>query len=453
MRRNIAVILAGGKSVRFGLDKPKQFIKVAGKLVIEHTLDVFQKHELIDEIAVVVDKKYFDLIEQLVDKNGYSKIKKILSGGRERYESSLSAIYAYKEEKEEVNLIFHDSVRPLVSQKIIEECIKKLEEYNAVDVAINSSDTIIEVEKNLIRNIPDRNKLNRGQTPQAFKLATIYEAYERAMQDPDFKTTDDCGVVKKYLPEEKIFVVKGEEKNIKLTYIEDLYLLEKLIQIKSITDIGSMPLSALSEKVIVILGGNSGIGEAISKLARSINMKVYCYSKRNNIDIKKATDIRQIFQEVYEKENIIHYIINTAGILYKNSFLNMSYEEIFETVDVNYKGSIIVAKESFKYLKESNGSLIFFTSSSYTRGRAFYGVYSSSKSAIVNLTQALSEEWYEFGIKVNCINPERTQTPMRIKNFGFEAPDTLLSPETVAKTTLKSLLSHMSGEIIDVKIR
>ena len=94
---------------------------------------------------------------------------------------------------------------------------------------------------------------------------------------------------------------------------------------------------------------------------------------------------------------------------------------------------------------------MFFTSSSYTRGRAFYSIYSSTKAAIVNFVQAIAQEWEQAGITVNCINPERTKTPMRVKNFGSEPDDTLLRSETVAEMTVRSLLCDYTGQVIDVK--
>ena len=114
---------------------------------------------------------------------------------------------------------------------------------------------------------------------------------------------------------------------------------------------------------------------------------------------------------------------------------------------------VIVAKEAFEYLKASKGQLIFYTSSSYTRGRMNYTIYSSTKCATVNFVQALAEEWSNFGIKVNCINPERTKTPMRIKNFGIEPDDTLLKSIDAAKVTVKVLLSELTGQVVDVKIK
>ena len=129
----------------------------------------------------------------------------------------------------------------------------------------------------------------------------------------------------------------------------------------------------------------------------------------------------------------------------------MTEEEILNSISVNYIGAVYVAKESFRYLKDSKGMLLCFTSSSYTRGRSLYSLYSSSKAAIVNLVQALSEEWLPFGIRVNCINPERTRTPMRTQNFGIEPEGSLLEPEVVAAASLTTLLSELTGDVIDVK--
>ena len=270
MSKNIAVILAGGSGSRFGLDLPKQFLKVAGKKVIEHTIDVFEHNELIDEIAVVTRPEFISDIEQMVVNNHYAKVRKILQGGKERYHSSLSAINAYTNDDD--NLIFHDAVRPLVNDRIIDDCVKALEKYEAVDVAIPVADTIIQVdEKDCIQTIPTRSTLRSGQTPQCFKRGVIHKAYEIALQDPQFVTTDDCGVVRKYLPDVPVFVVKGEVFNMKITYKEDLFLVDKLFQLKS--QEGSQ--EALTEKtkeqlqgkVLVVFGGSYGIGADVARLA------------------------------------------------------------------------------------------------------------------------------------------------------------------------------------------
>jgi 2-C-methyl-D-erythritol 4-phosphate cytidylyltransferase len=231
--KNVAVILAGGLGLRFNagcgsrIDTPKQFIKIAGKSVIEHTIDIFEKNVLIDEIAVVTPSLFIADIEGLLASNGWIKVKKILVGGKERYDSSMVAIDAYEGE---CNMLFHDAVRPLVSDRIINDVVKALEKYNAVGVAIPVTDTIVQIEDDFIRSIPDRKIFRRMQTPQGFKLSTIKQAYKTALADKEFVTTDDCGVVVKYQPNEKVFIINGEESNIKLTYKEDFYILEKLLK-------------------------------------------------------------------------------------------------------------------------------------------------------------------------------------------------------------------------------
>lgn len=124
MRKNIAIVLAGGIGSRLGLSIPKQFFKVAGKMVVEHTIDAFESNPHIDEIAIVSNPFYIADFESIIIKNGWKKVKKILKGGQERFHSSLSAIKAY--EGSDVNLIFHDAVRPLVSQRILNDVIKAL---------------------------------------------------------------------------------------------------------------------------------------------------------------------------------------------------------------------------------------------------------------------------------------------------------------------------------------
>ena len=234
-------------------------------MVVEHTIDVFEHNANIDEIAIVSNPFYVSDFETIVIKNGWKKVKKILRGGEERYLSSLSAIHAY--EGCDVNLIFHDAVRPLVSQRIINDVVQALEEYGAVDAALPATDTIIEVDGDYIRQIPDRSKLKRGQTPQAFHIDVIDKAYRIALQDKAFKVTDDCGVVVKYLPETPVYVVAGEESNMKLTYKEDTYLLDKFFQLKG-SEMGNDAINEekLKGKTAVIFGGSYGIGEHIARL-------------------------------------------------------------------------------------------------------------------------------------------------------------------------------------------
>ena len=451
MIRNIAIVLAGGVGSRLGLSTPKQFFKVAGKMVIEHTLDTFEHNTHIDEIVIVSNPVYVSDVENIVLRNGWKKVKKILKGGKERYDSSLSAIHAY-EGGEEVNLIFHDAVRPLVSQRIIDDVCEALKQYEAIDVTVPAVDTIIEAEGDHIASIPDRSRLQRGQTPQAFRLSVIAEAYKRALNDPNFKVTDDCGVVVKYMPEVPVHLVAGEESNMKLTYKEDTFLLDKLFQLRGSVAPESLDKSQLKDKVAIVFGGSYGIGKDVADELRQAGTHVHSFSRSlTGTDVGNRKDVARALKEVYDKEGHIDYVINTAGVLNKEPLCAMDYGIIQAAVQTNYMGTVNVAIEAYNYLKQTQGQLIFFTSSSYTRGRAFYSIYSSTKAAIVNFVQAVSQEWESVGISVNCINPERTKTPMRVKNFGVEPDDTLLRSEVVADATVHCLLADYTGQVIDVK--
>src|SRR5690625_3776589 len=509
MSNTIAIILAGGFATRMGLELPKQFLKVAGKSVLEHSVAAFEKHPLIDEIAIVCQSTYIPLVEEYVTKNKWTKVKKILHGGEKRYHSSLSAIKAYQQQTD-TNLLFHDAVRPLVSQRIITDTIDALANYEAVDTAIPAVDTIIELEEDLelIDNIPERKYFWLGQTPQAFKLEIIKEAYDLAFKDPDFKATDDCGVVKKYLPETDIYVVKGDQQNIKLTYKEDIYLLDKLFQLKTtdihhrsdlsdlskkdilvyvggegigaqivefcitvnVTDYTYLldnlfqlkttyinhrsDLSDLSKNVIVVFGGREGIGAQIVEICKTENIKVYPFSRGlNQVDVTQEASVKKALQEVYDKEGKIDAVFNTAGLLSKEPLNNMSVLQIDKIIDVNLNGVIHVARAAYPYLLESKGDLVFYTSSSYTRGRPNYSVYSATKAAIVNFVQAVAAEWDADGIRVNCINPERTKTGMRTSNFGEEPDDNLLCPKNVAHISLSTLCTNLNGQVIDIKVK
>ena len=451
MIRNIAIVLAGGVGSRLGLSTPKQFFKVAGKMVIEHTLDTFERNPHIDEIVVVSNPVYVSDVENIVLRNGWKKVKKILKGGKERYDSSLSAIHAY-EGDEEVNLVFHDAVRPLVSQRIIDDVCEALKTYEAIDVTVPAVDTIIEAEGDHIASIPDRSRLQRGQTPQAFRLSVISEAYKRAFKDPDFKVTDDCGVVVKYMPEVPVHLVEGEESNMKLTYKEDTFLLDKLFQLRGSQAPETLDRTKLQGRVAVVFGGSYGIGKDVVDELRQAGTRVHSFSRSlTKTDVGNRKDVARALKEVYDKEGQIDYVINTAGVLNKEPLCAMDYGIIQAAVQTNYMGTVNVAIEAYNYLKETQGQLIFFTSSSYTRGRAFYSIYSSTKAAIVNFVQAVAQEWESVGIRVNCINPERTKTPMRVKNFGIEPDDTLLRSEVVADATVRCLLADYTGQVIDVK--
>lgn len=228
--KNIGVILAGGSGRRVGSDIPKQFLCVAGRTILEHTLERFDSHPQIDEIVVIVAEKEMDRTHKIISEGDFRKVKHIAAGGQERYHSTLAALQLYRDE--DYQLLIHDAVRPMVTEKIISDVITALGTCNAVNVVIPATDTIIETDAThtFITNVPARDCLFLVQTPQGFHSRILASAYEKALKDAEFVTTDDCSVVMKYLPEEKIKIVKGDTRNLKFTYAEDLALLEYLLK-------------------------------------------------------------------------------------------------------------------------------------------------------------------------------------------------------------------------------
>lgn len=223
--KNVAIILASGSGSRCGLDYPKQFATVNDKSILQHTVGKFQKNNNIDEILVVTNPEYVEKSKDLL--KGYSKVSDVIKGGETRKDSSYNGINYIK--YSECNILIHDGVRPLINDDIIKSCIDALRTKVAVCVAIESTDTIyVTDEEDCIINVPQRKTLRRAQTPQCFKLSLIKKAHKLARNDESCIVTDDCGLVMHYNLA-KVYVVKGSERNIKITYKEDLDFAKKYL--------------------------------------------------------------------------------------------------------------------------------------------------------------------------------------------------------------------------------
>jgi 2-C-methyl-D-erythritol 4-phosphate cytidylyltransferase len=456
--RTVAVVLAGGTGERVGLNVPKQLIRVAGKPIIEHTIAAFQASEVIDEIIVMMTPGHLDAIRNVLRSGAYPKVTQVLEGGETRNGTTARALDALGEE--ECNVLLHDAVRPLVSQQIIADCVQALQSHQAVDTAIPSADTIVEVdgpEGRLIRDVPPRALLRRGQTPQGFKLSVIRRAHRRAAADATFSTaTDDCTLVLRYCPGVPIAVVPGDECNLKVTQPIDVFLADRLFQLH--TTPSPEPRSAeqlraaLRGRCMVVFGGAYGIGAEISDLAASYGADVRSFSRSTtDTHVERKADIDRALEQVLQEFGRVDYVVNAAGMLPIGPLASTSEETVYLATEVNYLAPITIAQAFYPHLRESRGSLLLFTSSSHTRGRSGYSLYSSAKAATVNLTQALADEWAPDRIRVNCINPERTATPMRTRAFGAEAPDSLLDPRTVAQASIEVLTSSLTGHVVDVR--
>ncbi len=225
---NIAVVLAGGVGARVGGNMPKQLLPLAdGKTILEHSVDAFEQAECIDEVCIVMHPDYIAEAEKMLEVNGWQKVKHIIVGGKERWESSVNAIRLYQKKLSErefadSNILLHDAARPFVSQRIISDVCEALKENEAVVVAIPSTDTVYEMQNGCVARIPNRSTIMRAQTPQAFRLSLITKAYDIALNSENMQVTDDCGVVFNHIPTQPIHIVIGEEQNKKITFKEDI---------------------------------------------------------------------------------------------------------------------------------------------------------------------------------------------------------------------------------------
>lgn len=462
-RRTFAVILAGGSGRRLGQDVPKQFLKVAGKTILQHTLEAFESCREIDAIVVMSAAGWESEVHEIAAKAGISKLLKVATGRDSRDETTAVSVgvVAGLCADGDAKVLIHDAVRPLVDHRIIRECVIALEKFYAVDVAVPTADTIIIVDGDRIVDIPDRRSLRRGQTPQGFRLSLLQATFAAAARDSHFLDRSDegrgtCGLVNRYLPSVEIHVVDGAEANVKVTYPVDMVLADQLFRLRSETlDPGmrwDVLAGRLKDKVVVVLGGSYGIGAAIGRMAAEAGARVHSHSRTTTgVDVASRSSVAAALADILQREGHIDAVFVTAGSLNRVPLVDMPDDEIDSCVAINLTGAIYSAKESFRYLAEVGGHLVLFTSSSYTRGREGYSVYSATKAAIVNLTQSLADEWASSGVHVNCINPERTRTPMRMKAFGAEPEGSLLEADDVARAAIRTVAVDHTGMIIDVR--
>lgn len=228
------VVLAGGIGSRMGnVDKPKQYLLVGEKPIIIHTLERFYVQNEFEKIIVLCPEEWVSHTKNLIKK--YMKDTErivVLRGGDTRNETIMNSLRYIEKEyglDDDTIVVTHDSVRPFVTQRIIEENIKYAKEYGACDTAVAATDTIVYSKDNvLISDIPDRSKMYQGQTPQTFNALKLKNLYESLTEEEKATLTDAAKIF--VMKGEKVHIVDGEVFNIKITYPYDLRVAEALIR-------------------------------------------------------------------------------------------------------------------------------------------------------------------------------------------------------------------------------
>lgn len=229
-----AGILAGGIGSRMNIaDMPKQFLALGNKPIVIHTLEKFLFCERIDEIYVGVHPSWVSHMEALVEKYITHKCGKIhiVEGGTDRNSTIMNIVDMIEKEygqSEEHYIITHDSVRPFVSSRIIEENIDAVIKYKVCDTVISATDTIVVSDDGIrITDIPVRSKIYQGQTPQSFQITLLRNLYEDLSEEEKGILTDACKIA--LVRNQPIYLVNGEVSNMKLTTITDYNIAQAMV--------------------------------------------------------------------------------------------------------------------------------------------------------------------------------------------------------------------------------
>ncbi|MUL39718.1 2-C-methyl-D-erythritol 4-phosphate cytidylyltransferase [Streptomonospora sp. PA3] len=232
-----AAVLAGGVGTRMGGGAPKQLLPLAGRPVLEHALAAFCAAPEVDDVIVLMAADHLADAERIVAEAGLDRVSAVLPGGASRTETSAAALRALEQRGDDDLVLLHDAARPLVTPHVISSCVGALAGSGAVGVAVPAGDTVVEVSSGtggaeVLRDVPPRSSLRRMQTPQGFRLGVIRRAYRLALADPALVATDDCGVVLRYLPDEEVRIIAGDESNIKVTNPGDVEIAETLLRLR-----------------------------------------------------------------------------------------------------------------------------------------------------------------------------------------------------------------------------
>ena len=239
MSKNIAIIFAGGSGARMGSGMPKQFLEVAGKPIIIHTLDIFEEHDMIDKIYIACKEEYIRYLKRLIEKNLIRKVAGIVPGGTTGQDSIYKALkLAYDENDGDDIVLIHDGVRPHITSAVISEDIECVRQHGSAVTCTPLFETpVISSDGRTIEEVPSRDKFFTAQAPQCFYLKDVIEAHEQMRKvNPAYKgIIDTCTLMKKLGHD--VVMVQGNRGNVKVTTPEDLYIFHGLVQYHEVEQI------------------------------------------------------------------------------------------------------------------------------------------------------------------------------------------------------------------------
>ena len=229
--KSAAVILAGGTGKRMGGDVPKQYLELCGHPLLYYAIDCFEKSSVSEIVLVVTPGDEEKVKKDIVRKYGFAKVRGIVAGGKERYNSSFNGIRAVSDAD---IVLIHDAARALITVDVIERTIEDAREYGACVAAVPSKDTIkLSDADGFVESTIDRSRAWIIQTPQTFKMTLIKASYEQAEKEAAEKGlsgffTDDAMVAERYSGQ-KVRITMGSYENIKVTTPDDLRVAEEIL--------------------------------------------------------------------------------------------------------------------------------------------------------------------------------------------------------------------------------
>ena len=230
---NIALVIAGGVGARMGGDVPKQFLYINGKYVIVYTLEAFQKNPEIDAIGLVCVDGWIDTVWECAKQYGITKLEFIVDGGRNGQESILKGLTeAKKRYSDEDIILVHDGVRPMVTQRIITDCIADTKEYGNAITCVPCQEAMLVTEDGVTssQSYP-RSRLKRTQTPQCFYIGDLWNLHQEAIAEGNTNSVSSCTLMVEM--GRSVHMTLGSEKNIKLTTPDDLDIFETFLAVKN----------------------------------------------------------------------------------------------------------------------------------------------------------------------------------------------------------------------------
>lgn len=427
---NVGIILAGGIGSRFQNSKPKQYMKLNGKKIIEYSIEAFRNSKYLDSFICVLDPDTFDsqVFQNKVDIS-------CVRGGQTRNESVKSALdFLNTTYKSIDNVFIHEAARPFITSEIIDHYLAETNNHHAVITAVEITDSIGKKSDNKAVN---RDYFHLIQAPECFKFNYLYE---------NFCDKSEITSTSHQLPDDaKIKYIYNLKNNLKITYPEDLFLAEQLLKYTFYrTTNEHNNFNKISNKLVLILGATGGLGTALTQKLKALNATVLAPSKET---LNLANLSTQSLQN-YLSEHTPDIIINCAA--YSTSDESCLIDNFEPTFNVNVKSNLILIDYIKKIEKRINLTLI--SSSSSTRGRKNLTLYSASKAALNSIVESVAEKLHAKNKFINLLIPEKINTALIEKLHGDNIDQNqLLTTDEIVKAIILHSVTDNYGQLIHIR--